>query len=226
MSVAAPHIFENIIIGTTSVIGFILNTFAIDIATGVIRNIVVTLSRTAETIAVINIKRKNTAIRFPLESLKSLAASHSNTLVWAITHTTIIIANRRAITSQSILANAWSRVRNCNHGTKVPNTCVKKTREIATKNTTNVLCTFSVATSTITKNITSDINIEPGILSAASQKLDTTSVAGELAKVVETDVNATNRDGPRSLLSILIKLNNELKTGPLYSRWKESQTDF
>ena len=81
MSVAAPHIFENIIIGTTSVIGFILKTFAMDIATGVIRNIVVTLSRIAETIAVINMKRKNTAIKFPLESLKSLAANHSNTLV-------------------------------------------------------------------------------------------------------------------------------------------------
>ena len=81
ISVAAPHIFENIIIGTTRVIGFILNTLAIEIATGVIRNIVVTLSKIAETIAVINIKRKNTAVRFPFEILKSLAASHSNTLV-------------------------------------------------------------------------------------------------------------------------------------------------
>lgn len=81
MSVAAPQIFENIIIGTTSVIGLILNTLAIDIATGVIKNIVVTLSSIADTIAVMNIKRKNTAIRFPFEILKSFAASHSNTLV-------------------------------------------------------------------------------------------------------------------------------------------------
>jgi len=81
MSVAAPQIFENIIIGTTSVIGLILNTLAIDIATGVIKNIVVTLSSIADTIAVINIKRKKTAIRFPFEILKSFAANHSNTLV-------------------------------------------------------------------------------------------------------------------------------------------------
>jgi len=81
ISVAAPQMFENIIIGTTSVIGFILNTFAIDIATGVIRNIVVTLSNTAERIAVININKKNTAMRFPLDNLNSLAASHSKTLV-------------------------------------------------------------------------------------------------------------------------------------------------
>jgi len=58
-----------------------LKTFAIDIATGVIRNIVVTLSSIADTIAVINIKRKKTAIKFQLETLNSFAASHSKTLV-------------------------------------------------------------------------------------------------------------------------------------------------
>jgi len=77
--VAVPQRFEAIIIGIMNLVGFISNIFAIDIATGVIRNMVVTLSRKAESTAVMKKNEKNKTIIFPRESSNSFTASHSNT---------------------------------------------------------------------------------------------------------------------------------------------------
>lgn len=106
ISVAAPQRFEAIIIGITNLVGFISNIFAIDIATGTIRNIVVTLSRNAESTAVIKKNEKKSITILPLDNSKSLTASHSNTRVCDSTHTIIIMDTRRAITSPSIAQNA------------------------------------------------------------------------------------------------------------------------
>jgi len=81
ISVAAHQRFDAIIIGITKRIGLISNILAIDIATGTMRNIVVTLSRNADKTAVIKKNEKNNITIFPLESSKSFTASHSNTLV-------------------------------------------------------------------------------------------------------------------------------------------------
>jgi len=81
MSVAAPQRFEAIIIGITKRTGLISNILEIEIATGTIRKIVVTLSKNAESTAVMRKKEKNNITIFPLESSKSFTASHSKTLV-------------------------------------------------------------------------------------------------------------------------------------------------
>lgn len=81
ISVAAPQRFDEIIIGITNLVGLILNIFDIEIATGVIRNIVVTLSKKAESTAVIKKKEKNNTTMFPREYSKSFTANHSNTRV-------------------------------------------------------------------------------------------------------------------------------------------------
>lgn len=81
ISVAVPQRFDAIIIGITNLTGLISNILDIDIATGTIRKIVVTLSRNAERIAVIKKNEKKRTIIFPLEYSKSFTASHSNTLV-------------------------------------------------------------------------------------------------------------------------------------------------
>ena len=81
MRVAAPHRFEAMIIGITNLVGFISNIFAIEIATGVIRKIVVTLSKNAERVAVIKKNEKKSTIIFPREYSNSFTASHSNTCV-------------------------------------------------------------------------------------------------------------------------------------------------
>jgi len=57
--VAAPQRFEAIIIGITNLTGLISNILDIDIATGTIRKIVVTLSRNADRTAVITKNEKN-----------------------------------------------------------------------------------------------------------------------------------------------------------------------
>ena len=75
--VAVPQRFEAIIIGITNLIGLIPNIFAIEIATGVIRNIVVTLSRKAEKTAVTAKSKKNIFTIFPFEYSKSFTANHS-----------------------------------------------------------------------------------------------------------------------------------------------------
>ena len=81
MRVAVPQRFEAIIIGIINLVGLISNIFEIDIATGVIRNMVVTLSKKAESTAVIKKNEKKSTVIFPLESSKSFTASHSNTRV-------------------------------------------------------------------------------------------------------------------------------------------------
>lgn len=81
ISVAVPQRFEAIIIGITKRTGLISNIRDIDTATGTIRNIVVTLSRNADNIAVITKNEKNNIVIFPLESSKSFTASHSKTRV-------------------------------------------------------------------------------------------------------------------------------------------------
>lgn len=59
MSVAVPQRFEAMIIGITKRAGCISNILEIEIATGVIRNMVVTLSRNAERTAVMTKNEKN-----------------------------------------------------------------------------------------------------------------------------------------------------------------------
>jgi hypothetical protein len=81
ISVAAPQRFDAIIIGITNLVGLILKILDIEIATGTIRNIVVTLSRKADNTAVIKKNEKNRITIFPLENSNSLTASHSNTRV-------------------------------------------------------------------------------------------------------------------------------------------------
>jgi hypothetical protein len=120
ISVAVPHRFDAIIIGITNLTGFISKIFAIDIATGTIRNIVVTLSKNAERIAVIKKKEKKSITIFPLEYSKSFTANHSNTRVCESTHTIIIIDTSKAITSPSIAPNACCRFKNCRAGIKCP----------------------------------------------------------------------------------------------------------
>lgn len=78
ISVAVPHMFEAIIIGTTNFNGLISSIREIPIATGTIKNIVVTLSRNAESTAVITKNDTNKAPTFHLETSKSLTAIHSN----------------------------------------------------------------------------------------------------------------------------------------------------
>jgi hypothetical protein len=121
ISVAVPQRLEAIIIGITNLTGLISNIFAIDIATGTIRKIVVTLSKKADNTAVIKKNEKNSITIFPLEYSKSFTASHSNTRVCDSTHTIIIIDTNRAITSPSILENACCRLKNCSSGIKCPN---------------------------------------------------------------------------------------------------------
>lgn len=79
--VAAPQRFDAIIIGITKRTGFISKIFDIDIATGTMRNIVVTLSRNADNTAVIKKNEKNNITMFHLEYSNNLTASHSNTRV-------------------------------------------------------------------------------------------------------------------------------------------------
>lgn len=81
ISVAVPQRFEAIIIGIIKRVGLISKIFEIDIATGVMRKIVVTLSRKADKIAVIKKNEKKRILIFPFESSKSFTASHSKTLV-------------------------------------------------------------------------------------------------------------------------------------------------
>lgn len=79
--VAVPQRLEAITIGITSLTGFISNIFAIAIATGVIRKIVVTLSKNAENIAVIMKKEKNNTVILPLENSNIFTANHSKSRV-------------------------------------------------------------------------------------------------------------------------------------------------
>lgn len=81
ISVAVPQRFEAIIIGIIKRVGLISKIFEIEIATGAIKNIVVTLSRNAERMAVIKKNEKKRIFIFPFDSSKSFTASHSNTLV-------------------------------------------------------------------------------------------------------------------------------------------------
>jgi len=81
ISVAAPQRFDAIIIGITNLIGLMSSIRAIDIATGTIRNIVVTLSKNADNTAVIKKNEKKSITTFPLENSKSFTASHSKTRV-------------------------------------------------------------------------------------------------------------------------------------------------
>jgi len=118
--VAVPQRFDAMIIGITNLVGLISKIFEIDIATGVIRNIVVTLSKNAESTAVIKKNEKNSTVIFPLDSSKSFTANHSNTLVCDSTQTIIIIPTSRAITSPSIAENALCKSKNCKAGIKCP----------------------------------------------------------------------------------------------------------
>jgi hypothetical protein len=59
ISVAAHQRFDAIIIGITNLTGLISNIFEIEIATGTIRKIVVTLSRNADNTAVMIKNEKN-----------------------------------------------------------------------------------------------------------------------------------------------------------------------
>jgi len=59
----------------------IQNIFEIEIATGVIKKIVVTLSRKAESTAVIKKNEKKSTVIFPFENSKSFTANHSKTCV-------------------------------------------------------------------------------------------------------------------------------------------------
>ena len=81
ISVAVHHKFEAIIMGIMNLTGFSSKIREIEIATGVIRNIVVTLSRNAESTAVIKKNEINKIIIFHLESSKSFTANHSKTCV-------------------------------------------------------------------------------------------------------------------------------------------------
>lgn len=81
ISVAAPQRFEAIIIGITNFKGLISSILAIQIATGTIKNIVVTLSRNADNTAVIIKNDTKSDITFHLETAKSLTAIHSKSLV-------------------------------------------------------------------------------------------------------------------------------------------------
>jgi len=81
ISVAVPHKFEAIIIGITNFKGLISKILAIQIATGTIRNIVVTLSKKADSIAVIMKNEVNKYIIFHFDIAKSLTAIHSKSLV-------------------------------------------------------------------------------------------------------------------------------------------------
>lgn len=116
ISVAVPQRFDAIIIGITNFIGLISNILAKEIATGVIRNIVVTLSRNAEHTAVTKKSEKNSETIFPFEYSKSFTAIHSKRFVCESTHTIIIIPTSSAITSPSIDANACSIVKNRRSG--------------------------------------------------------------------------------------------------------------
>jgi len=120
ISVAVPQRFDAIMSGIINFIGLISKIFAIEIATGVIRKIVVTLSKNAESTAVMKKNEKKRTIIFPRESSKSFTASHSKTRVCERTHTIIIIPTKRAITSPSIAQNACSRERNWSSGIKYP----------------------------------------------------------------------------------------------------------
>jgi len=97
-----------------NLIGLKSKSLQIDIATGVIRKIVVTLSKNADKTAVIRKNIKYNFFIFHFERTKSLKAIHSNTFVCASTQTITIIQTRSKITSPSILENACSRVRSSN----------------------------------------------------------------------------------------------------------------
>ena len=79
--VAVPQRLEAIIIGITKRTGLISKILEIDIATGTIRKIVVTLSKNADNTAVMKKNEKKRITIFPLEYSKSFTASHSNTRV-------------------------------------------------------------------------------------------------------------------------------------------------
>jgi hypothetical protein len=81
ISVAVPQRFEAIIIGITNFNGLISNILAIPIATGTIKNIVVTLSKNAESTAVIIKNEVNKYITFHFDTSNSLTAIHSKSLV-------------------------------------------------------------------------------------------------------------------------------------------------
>jgi len=99
MSVAVPQMLLARITGIINAIGFILMIRVIWIAIGVMRMTVVTLSRNAESIAVVITNSVTSRARFHLETLNILRASHSKTPVSERTHTTIIIPVSNQITS-------------------------------------------------------------------------------------------------------------------------------
>ena len=81
MSVAVPHRFEAIIIGITNFNGLISNILAIQIATGTIKNIVVTLSRNADNTAVMIKNDTKSDITIHFDTANSFTEIHSNNLV-------------------------------------------------------------------------------------------------------------------------------------------------
>lgn len=101
MSVAAPPTFDARIIGSRSDLAGTCIIFAIDRATGVMRIIVVTLSRRADTTAVTRIKSTSSFFLFPAESRNICSANHSKTPVSESTQTMIIIPVSRAMTPVS-----------------------------------------------------------------------------------------------------------------------------
>lgn len=218
MSVAVPHRFEAIIIGITNLTGLSWKILEIDIATGVIKKIVVTLSRKAESIAVI--KKKDTKSRsiFPLDISNNFTAIHSKRCVCHNTPTIIIIPTRSAITSPSIEVNAWWSVRTWSSGIKWPKAYVRNMSAVAIKKTTNVLCTFSVATSVITKNITSDTKTQTAILKAlgvcvvvcaiASDAANDCAIKNKFPRVVQNKI-LKNHQRTSSFIKKILKIVNK-----------------
>lgn len=81
ISVAVPQRFDAIIIGIINLTGLSSNIFEIEIATGTIKNIVVTLSRNADKIAVMKKNETKSTTIFPRENSKSFTAIHSKSFV-------------------------------------------------------------------------------------------------------------------------------------------------
>jgi hypothetical protein len=109
--VAVPPTLEAKTSGNIRLKGLSLSAREISTVTGVMRSIVVTLSRKAEVTAVMNMRTAASAKILPLATSKDLRASHWNTPVFFITPTMIIMAMRRKMTFMSIALMASSKER-------------------------------------------------------------------------------------------------------------------
>lgn len=106
ISVADHHIFDAIIIGIINETGCTFSIFAIEIATGVTKNMVVTLSKNADNTAVNTINKKSNFKGFPFEISNNLYEVRSKIPVSDNTQIIIIIQANKVITSPSIAAKA------------------------------------------------------------------------------------------------------------------------